>query len=80
MRKHEISDKDRIYHIKKAIEFILFQTAGISEDEFYRNELLKRAVVRELEVIGEAANYISDELKQRYSEIQWRQIITPGIE
>ncbi len=55
-------------------------TAGISEDEFYRNELLKRAVVRELEVIGEAANYISDELKQRYSEIQWRQIITPGIE
>ncbi len=50
MRKHEISDKDRIYHIKEAIEFILFQTADISENEFYRNELLKRAVVRELEV------------------------------
>jgi|GEM_PF-5469192 uncharacterized protein with HEPN domain len=50
MRKHEISDKDRIYHIKEAIEFILFQTAGISEDEFYRNELLKRADVRNLKL------------------------------
>jgi hypothetical protein len=48
MRKHEISDKDRIYHIKE--EFILFQTAGISEDEFYRNELLKRADVRNLKL------------------------------
>ncbi len=26
--------------------------------------------------MGEAANYISDELKQCYSEVQWRQIIT----
>ncbi len=46
MRKHEISDKDRLYHIKGAIEFIFTYTADITEDEFYRNELLKRAVVR----------------------------------
>lgn len=76
MRKHEISDRDRLYHIKEAIEFIIFHKNGISEGEFYINELLKRAVVRELEVIGEAANNISDELKQRYPEIQWKQIIS----
>ncbi|MDB5207968.1 MAG: hypothetical protein JWR72_3043 [Flavisolibacter sp.] len=75
MRKHEISDLDRLYHIKEAIQFILSETEGITDDDFYRAEVLKRAVVRDLEVIGEASNSISDELKQRYPEVQWRQII-----
>jgi len=56
MRKHEISDRDRLYHIKEAIEFILSQTDGLTEDDFYRDEVLKRAFVQDLEVIGEAAN------------------------
>jgi uncharacterized protein with HEPN domain len=54
MRKHEISDLDRLYHIKEAIQFILSETEGITDDDFYRAEVLKRAVVRDLEVIGEA--------------------------
>lgn len=75
MKKNEISDLDRLYHIRDAVNFILSQTTDLTEDEFYRNEVLKRAVVRDLEVIGEAANYISDEMKQQYREIEWRQII-----
>jgi uncharacterized protein with HEPN domain len=75
MKKHEVLDKDRLHHIKEAIEFIQIQTAAISEDDFYKAEVLKRAVVRELEVIGEAGNGISDELKHTYPDIPWRQII-----
>jgi uncharacterized protein with HEPN domain len=35
---------------------------------------MKFASVKQIEIIGEAANYISDETKEKFSEIQWRQI------
>lgn len=75
MKSHDISDADRLHHIKVAIDFIISHTEGLSEDDFYRNEILKRAVVRDLEVIGEAANSISEKTKENHPEIQWRQII-----
>jgi uncharacterized protein with HEPN domain len=75
MKKHEISNEDRLHHIHDAIKFIRLQTAEISEEEFYRAEVLKRAVVRELEVIGEAANGISDDVKLQFPDVPWRQII-----
>ena len=31
--------------------------------------------MRNLEIIGEAANYITEETKTRFTDIQWRQII-----
>jgi len=37
-----------------------------------RNETLKRAFVRSLEVIGEATKNVSAELRQKYSHIDWR--------
>jgi uncharacterized protein with HEPN domain len=76
MKRLEISDADRLDHIKVALNFIISHTKGLSEDDFYRNEILKRAVVRDLEVIGEAANSISEKTKEKYPEIQWRQIVT----
>ena len=39
-----------------------------------RWETLKRAFVRSLEVIGEAAKHVPDEVRQRYSHIEWRAI------
>ena len=73
--QRKVADKDRLLHIKESIDFILSQTETITEDDFYRNELLKKATVRDLEIIGEAANYISEELKNKTPEIPWRQII-----
>ena len=35
----------------------------------------RRAVEREFEIIGEAANYITEETKNKFPNIQWRQII-----
>jgi uncharacterized protein with HEPN domain len=75
MRRHKLSDEDRLYHIRDAIQFILSATAEHDEERFYRDEILKRAVVRDLEVIGEAANSISEALKEKYPQVPWRQII-----
>ena len=37
-----------------------------------RDETLKRAFVRSLEVIGEATKNVSTELRQKYSHIDWK--------
>ena len=43
--------------------------------EFENNELLHNATVRMLEVIGEAAGKISDELKAAHPEIPWHEMV-----
>lgn len=37
--------------------------------------MIKSAVVRQLEIIGEASNHLSESLKDKYAEITWKDII-----
>ncbi len=37
--------------------------------------MMRFASIKQLEIIGESANHISDSLKQKYSDIQWKEII-----
>jgi uncharacterized protein with HEPN domain len=48
------------------------QTQGLEQTTFLRDETLKRAFVRSLEIIGEAVKQLPDEVKQRYSHLEWR--------
>jgi uncharacterized protein with HEPN domain len=48
------------------------QTQELEQATFLRNETLKRAFVRSLEIIGEAVKQPPDDLKQRYSHLEWR--------
>jgi|HubBroStandDraft_5_1064220.scaffolds.fasta_scaffold459531_2 uncharacterized protein with HEPN domain len=49
--------------------------AGTSEDSFLRDEVLPPAVLHHLTVIGEAISRLSVELRVRYPDVPWRQII-----
>ena len=64
-----------ISDILESIEKIERYTLGVSYEEFMKDDKLKDAVVRNLEIIGEAANYIPDEIKVKYKDIPWRQIV-----
>lgn len=44
-------------------------------EDFLRDEMLQAAVERNIEIIGEAARRISEDVKQEHPEIPWRKII-----
>ncbi len=72
--KEQIRDLDRLLDIIEQCNFIVRHT-NINEDDFYREEVLKLAVMKSLEIIGEAATQISKETKINFVEIEWQQMI-----
>lgn len=56
---------DCIIKIEEYIDEVTF-------DDFKNNEMMVDAVIRKLEVIGEAAAHIPDEIKEQYPDIPWR--------
>lgn len=68
-------DRNRLEHIQQAGKEILEFIEDKSKEEFYNDRILQRAVERELEIIGEAANNLSEDSRQQMPEIPWKDII-----
>ncbi|MGE0643722.1 MAG: DUF86 domain-containing protein [Nitrospira sp.] len=66
---------DRIYllHIRDAIQQILTYTAT-GPESFFGDRKTQDAVVRNLEIIGEATKRLSQSLKDAHSDIAWKPI------
>lgn len=58
--------------ILEAINKIKSYTRDLSYQEFMQDEKTKDAVVRNLEIIGEAAKNIPVEIQEKYSRVNWR--------
>jgi uncharacterized protein with HEPN domain len=65
----------RINHIIDAILEIESYIAGAGYDKFIKNSMMRNAVIRQLEIIGEAAVYITQEYKEKHPDIEWRTVI-----
>ncbi len=61
-------------HILDAINLIEDYLKDKEFQEFRNNHMLQDAVIREIEIIGEAAKKLSVDFKNKYSDIPWRQI------
>lgn len=62
-----------LMHIRDESSFLLSVTAkGVSKGEFLEDETLKRAVVRSLEIIGEATKKIPADFKMKWDGIKWK--------
>ncbi len=68
-------DKIRLKHILDAILEIDSYTFGIGHQEFMTNSMLRFACIKQLEIVGEASNHISNDLKAEFLEIEWAQIV-----
>jgi len=77
VNKHEFRAKDYLLHMLEAVDRILQYTASLSEEEFFASQLMQDAVVRNIEIIGEAAKNLLDagpDFAARYSSIPFAQI------
>ena len=70
--KREIGDyiEDIIDAIQKIIKFI----KGLTKEEFIKDDKTVFAVIRALELIGEAVKNIPQEIKIKFNEIPWKEL------
>ncbi len=72
-----MSERDwRIYikDISKSCEKILKYTENLKFEQFKTEGMVVDAVIRNLEIIGEAAKNLPEEIKAKYPEIEWKKI------
>jgi uncharacterized protein with HEPN domain len=69
-RDPELLLEDMLAAIRKIERY----TSGIDQPAFHQDEKTVDAVVRNLEVIGEAAKRISPEFASRHEDVPWRQV------
>ena len=68
------STRDYFQHILDEIRFLQMSVPGKTKEELVSDEILKRAVTRSIEIIGEAIKQIPEDIKTRYPEVAWRSI------
>lgn len=73
--RSELGDKVRLKHILDAIEEIEKYLLEVSFPIFIENSMMRFACIKQMEIIGEASNHISEELKSKFTDIAWGQIV-----
>lgn len=70
MRHDDALLLDMLIAARKIERFV----SGLTAEQFATNELVQSAVIRELQVIGEAARLLTDETRAATPQIDWRAI------
>jgi uncharacterized protein with HEPN domain len=71
MRRDDALLLDMLIAARKIRTFV----QGVGEQDFYRSDLIQSAVLRELQVLGQAARLVTDETRTRLPEVAWREIL-----
>lgn len=71
----KLGDKIRLMHILDAIEEIESYVSQVDFDVFMENSMMRFACIKQMEIIGEASNHMSTETKEKFSNIEWSQIV-----
>jgi uncharacterized protein with HEPN domain len=59
-------------HIQKELDFLVSNSKKIDYETFLNDDFISRAFLRSLEMIGEAAKKVPDEIRYKYPEVEWR--------
>ncbi|MBS3948537.1 MAG: DUF86 domain-containing protein [Dethiobacter sp.] len=68
------TDNQLIGDIQKAAQRVLAYVAGMSYDSFIADMRTQDAVIRNIEIIGEAVKGISQDARDKYPGVPWRQM------
>jgi len=68
-------DRERVVDILEALDSLMQSLQECTEREFFSNDVICSASAYKLTIVGEAAARISDEMKERNPEIEWRKVV-----
>lgn len=72
--RERIKDKMRLEHIAEAIERLQTHAGNLSEEELQADVLRYYGIVKNIEIIGEAARMLTEQFKDAHPEVEWRSI------
>ncbi|RPH96006.1 DUF86 domain-containing protein [candidate division KSB1 bacterium] len=70
MRRDESLLMDILVAARKAIRV----TQGMTRDDFAANDVVQDSVIRQIEIMGEAARQVSEAFRELHNEIPWHEI------
>jgi uncharacterized protein with HEPN domain len=66
------TDRDFLSDVREAIQRVLACTSGMTYEGFLSDVKTQDAVIRNLEIIGEATKNLATELRAKYPEVPWK--------
>lgn len=77
MNRNALRARDCLLHMLEAADRIASYTSGVSKEQFFAAAMMQDAVIRNIEIVGEAANNllaVDPEITERHPEIPFAQI------
>ena len=72
--REPLRDKERLAHMLAAAERVIRYTSGKTFDDLKADDMMYYAVVKNIEIIGEAANLLSAEFTDAHPTTPWKQV------
>ena len=73
--RERVRDKGRLEHILQAIDKVFEFSNGVKREDFQKDSVLYFAIVKNIEIIGEASYMLSLEFKDSHPDTDWQVII-----
>ena len=73
--REKAGDKERLNHIIEAIDNIFEFTGDKDFIQYRQDKILRFAVIKNLEIVGEACYLLTAELREKNKQIEWDEII-----
>ncbi|MBO5630773.1 MAG: DUF86 domain-containing protein [Aeriscardovia sp.] len=72
--REPLKDRERLQHILAAIERVNRYVKGKSFDDLLKDDMMYYAVVKNIEMMGEAANMLTTEFQESHPETPWKMV------
>jgi uncharacterized protein with HEPN domain len=67
--------RDYLRHIQVEADYLIAHSQSLSYEAFSTDETLRRAFVRSIEIIGEAAKKVPEDFRAAHPSVEWRAMV-----